>query len=175
MQRYAMLYGTYMGLFWILKFILVPLGVTIPILILLFLGLTLCVPFLGYYYTKMYREQACNGQISFFHAWIFNLFLFICASMLAAVAHYLYFGVIDQGYIIGACKDMLETIEASNLPGMDDYTAQLKTNIDMLEAMTPKDITLQLLINDIYYCSWISIIIALVARKRNRQITPPLN
>ena len=34
MQQYAMIFGTYMGLFWILKFILVPLGLTSPFLLL---------------------------------------------------------------------------------------------------------------------------------------------
>lgn len=30
MQRYAMLFGTYMGGFWILKFILFPVGLSVP-------------------------------------------------------------------------------------------------------------------------------------------------
>lgn len=50
MQRYAMLFGTYMGGFWILKFILFPVGLSVPFLLFLFMGLTLCVPFMGYYY-----------------------------------------------------------------------------------------------------------------------------
>jgi len=33
LQRYAMLFGTYLGGFWILKFILFPLGLTTPFLI----------------------------------------------------------------------------------------------------------------------------------------------
>ena len=44
MQRYAMLFGTYMGGFWILKFILFPVGLSVPFLLFLFMGLTLCVP-----------------------------------------------------------------------------------------------------------------------------------
>ena len=57
MQQYAMIFGTYMGVFWILKFTLVPLGMTSPFLLLLFICLTLCVPFMGYYYTKIYRDK----------------------------------------------------------------------------------------------------------------------
>ena len=47
-MQYAMLFGTYLGGYWILKFILFPLGLTIPFLSFLFVGLTLCVPFMGY-------------------------------------------------------------------------------------------------------------------------------
>ena len=69
-MQYAMLFGTYLGGYWILKFILFPLGLTIPFLSFLFVGLTLCVPFMGYYYVRMYRNTVCSGSISFLHAWI---------------------------------------------------------------------------------------------------------
>lgn len=98
MQRYAMLFGTYMGGFWILKFILFPVGLSVPFLLFLFMGLTLCVPFMGYYYARMYRNQVCGGGISFLHAWVFTVFMYMFAALLAAVAHYIYFRFIDHGY-----------------------------------------------------------------------------
>ena len=36
LQKYAMHFGTYMGIYWILKFILFPLGLHIPFLSILF-------------------------------------------------------------------------------------------------------------------------------------------
>lgn len=99
MQRYAMLFGTYMGGFWILKFILFPVGLSVPFLLFLFMGLTLCVPFMGYYYARMYRNQVCGGGISFLHAWVFTVFMYMFAALLAAVAHYIYFRFIDHGYV----------------------------------------------------------------------------
>ena len=38
-MQYAMLFGTYLGGYWILKFILFPLGLTIPFLSFLFVGI----------------------------------------------------------------------------------------------------------------------------------------
>lgn len=96
MQRYAMLFGTYMGGFWILKFILFPVGLSVPFLLFLFMGLTLCVPFMGYYYARMYRNQVCGGGISFLHAWVFTVFMYMFAALLAAVAHYIYFRFIPR-------------------------------------------------------------------------------
>ena len=89
MQRYAMLFGTYMGGYWILKFILFPLGLMVPFLLFLFAGLTVCVPFMGYYYTRMYRNHVCGGNIGFLQAWIFTVFMYIFAALLTAVAHYI--------------------------------------------------------------------------------------
>lgn len=106
MQRYAMLFGTYMGGFWILKFILFPVGLSVPFLLFLFMGLTLCVPFMGYYYARMYRNQVCGGGISFLHAWVFTVFMYMFAALLAAVAHYIYFRFIDHGYVINTCETM---------------------------------------------------------------------
>lgn len=108
-QRYAMLFGTYMGGFWILKFILFPVGLSVPFLLFLFMGLTLCVPFMGYYYARMYRNQVCGGGISFLHAWIFTVFMYMFAALLAAVAHYIYFRFIDHGYVINTCETMVDT------------------------------------------------------------------
>lgn len=107
MQRYAMLFGTYMGGFWILKFILFPVGLSVPFLLFLFMGLTLCVPFMGYYYARMYRNQVCGGGISFLHAWVFTVFMYMFAALLAAVAHYIYFRFIDHGYVINTCETMV--------------------------------------------------------------------
>lgn len=114
MQRYAMLFGTYMGGFWILKFILFPVGLSVPFLLFLFMGLTLCVPFMGYYYARMYRNQVCGGGISFLHAWVFTVFMYMFAALLAAVAHYIYFRFIDHGYVINTCETMVDTLAQSN-------------------------------------------------------------
>ena len=95
-------FGTYMGIYWILKFILFPLGFHIPFLSLLFVILTLSVPFIGYHYAKMYRDKICGGSIQFSHAMLFTIFMYMFASLLVAVAHYAYFQFIDHGFIINS-------------------------------------------------------------------------
>lgn len=72
LQQHAMRFGTLMGLFWILKFILLPVGFTIPLLQLLFLLLTLFVPILGYIYVRKYRERECGGELNFLQAFAFT-------------------------------------------------------------------------------------------------------
>ena len=133
MQRYAMLFGTYMGGYWILKFILFPLGLMAPILLFLFAGLTLCVPFMGYYYTKMYRNQVCGGGISFLQAWVFTVFMYIFAALLTAVAHYIYFRFIDHGFIINTYETMLDTFSQSNIPGVEAYVDQLEEVMEVMQ------------------------------------------
>lgn len=169
MQRYAMLSGTYMGVFWIIKFILIPTGMTVPLLLFLFLCLTIYVPFLGYRFTKTYRDQVCGGTITFLHAWVFNVFMFICASLLTSVAHYVYFEFIDQGYLLGVCENMLQTLKGETIPGMEVYTRQMEESLNVLSSLTSTDITLQMLANNIYNCALLSIPIALFAMRRKSQ------
>ena len=110
-------FGTYMGIYWILKFILFPLGFHIPFLSLLFLILTLSVPFIGYYYVRMYRDKICGGSIQFSHAVLFTIFLYMFASLLVAVAHYIYFQFIDHGFIINSYTQLWDELMA-NTPAL---------------------------------------------------------
>ena len=61
LQECAMRYGTGMGLLWSFKFMLFPLGLRIPFLLLLFIVLTLGVPILGYIFAKKYRESKATS------------------------------------------------------------------------------------------------------------------
>ena len=174
LQKYAMHFGTYMGVYWVLKFILFPLGLTIPFLLFLFVGLTLGVPFLGYYYARLYRNKICGGYISFARAWIFTIFMYLFASLLTAVAHYIYFAYIDGGFVTDTYLNILNEASNSQLASMQPYMEQLQSMIELIGSMTPADITLQLLSQNVFYGTLLAIPTALLVMKRNRTLTPPI-
>lgn len=169
MQRYAMLFGTYMGVFWIIKFAFFPLGLNTPFLFFLFLGLTLCVPFMGYYYVKMFRDRVCGGSIGFLRAWAFTVLIYLFAAMLTAIAHYIYFRFIDHGFIISTYEAMLENVKASQIPGVEAYLGQLDEAVSLMSGLTPTDITIQLLSQNVFYGSLLAIPTALFAMRRRRE------
>lgn len=154
-QRYAMLFGTYMGGFWILKFILFPVGLSVPFLLFLFMGLTLCVPFMGYYY-----------------AWIFTVFMYMFAALLAAVAHYIYFRFIDHGYVINTCETMVDTLAQSNMPGMDSYIATYQEALETARLLSPIDITLQMISSNVFWGSILAFPTALFVMRRKKDNAP---
>lgn len=160
-----MIFGTYMGVFWILKFTLLPLGMTSPFLLLLFICLTLCVPFMGYYYTKIYRDKVCGGTIGFLHAWVFDIFMYVCAALLTAVAHYVYFRFIDQGFMLDTLRQQSMQMTGNILMSPE----QMKTYIDTMVTLTPTDITLSMVSSNIYYCALLSIPTALIAMRRKKK------
>ena len=170
-QRYAMLFGAYLGVYWIIGTGFFPLGLANPLLFLLFIVFVIGGPFVGYYYVKTYRKQACGGYISFSHAWLFSMLMYVFAALLAAAAHYIYFRFIDQGFIISTYQTMLANVRASDLPGVETYLEQLSEAIDLMGALTPTDITIQLLSQNVFYGSLLAIPTALfVMRRRNEGV-----
>lgn len=164
MLKYARLFGTYMGVFWILKFSLFPLGLANEFLLIAFAVLTLCVPYLGYRYLRMYRDQVLSGSINFLQGWLFVLGVYCFAALLTAVAH----RYIDQGYILSTYEAMLQALSATDVPGMEAYTNQLNQVLAQLRTLTPIDITMQLLSQNIFYGSLLAVPTALLAVRRPR-------
>ncbi len=172
-QQYAMYFGTYMGVYWILKFILFPLGFTIPFLQFLFIGLTLGVPFMGYYYLKIYRDKICGGSISFSKAFIFTVMLYVFASLLTAVAHFVYFQFIDQGFIIEnitlIINQFLEQVdEVPNLSETDVELMHTSANevINTLAKMSAVDTTFNYMSRNIFGGIILALITALIGQRR---------
>lgn len=161
-----MVLGTYMGVFWIMKFCLVPFAVTSIFPMFLFVALTLCVPFMGYYYTRLYRDKVLGGSIGFGQAWMFGCGLYIFASLLTAVAHYVYFAFLDNGYIIDTYTASLNSFKAEQIPGTESYIEQIRQALEVLGSMSAIDLVLQLFSNNIFYGIILSLITALIVKKK---------
>ena len=171
LQEHAMRFGTYMGLFWIFKFIFLPAGFTVPLLQMLFLLLTCFVPVLGFIYTRRYRNVCCGGYLPFGKALIFSISMYLFASLLTAVAHYIYFRFIDEGYLVNTYIDQLETLKTAGTEEMKAYIGQLTDALGVVSSLSPLELTFQLLSQNFIYGLLLSLPTALFAMryKRNKQ------
>lgn len=167
LHRAAMLFGTYMGIFWIIKFVFFPLGMSTPIFLLTFGILSCYVPFLGYRFTRTYRNTITGGTISFAHAWAFTTLMFTYASMLTAVCHFVYFRFIDNGFILQAYQSIINNNAMKDVQGMDGYLSEMQTLLDTFKSLSTTDIVMQLLSQNIFYGAITAIIIAAIAQKKN--------
>ena len=165
LQRFAMYFGTYMGAYWGLKFIAFPLSFTVPFMSMAYFVLTLAVPFLGYYYTKSYRNKACGGYLSFGNAVLFVLLMYMFASLLAAVVHFVYFEFIDQGYVLDqytlSIHNLMET------PGVAFDREVIENMLQELGRLSSTEITMQILSVDMTAGAFLSIPTALFVARRN--------
>lgn len=194
MINYAMNMGAVVGVYYIVKFCLFPLSLNSTMAAMLFLGLTLVVPFLVYMLTRRYRDLHLGGQIEFSRAYIFAVLIMGFGSLLGAVAHYIYFAYIDGGAIMDAFSQSIEQLQemspilSAPLEGTPDATSpealsqstDIKQNINnyiaimqqtaqQFQAMTPIDITIGMLSNNFSWSVILSLPIALIVSLRKPQ------
>ncbi|MFA6830699.1 MAG: DUF4199 domain-containing protein [Bacteroidaceae bacterium] len=182
-QKNAMTYGTYMGLFWVAKFILFPLGFSYNFLFLLFFVLTIAVPFICYRMTKNFRDTKLNGTINWFQAWAFNLFVFLFAALLVGVAHYAYFQFLDHGFIIESYDKVLTNIklQTKSLSLEDDgaqfqdQLSQVQKMIDTFKRIKPIEIVYQLFTQNIFWGNIIALLVAFIVPKKSSVPMPKVD
>lgn len=159
-----MLYGTYMGIFWIIKFALLPLGLVFSPFALLFLLLTCAVPVLVFLMTRSYRKRQCDGEISFFSSLIFSFQIYLFAALLTSIGHYLYFQYLDNGFIYTQVLAQLEMVKTE--PAMQAQMDQIKHAMNVFYELTPIQLAMQLLSQNIFYGIVFSLPIALLTMRK---------
>ncbi len=169
LQQPAMHFGTFMGLFWIIKFTFLPLGFRIPLLQLFFILMTCFVPILGYIYVRKYRDKYCDGELSFMRGFTFTISMYFFAALLSAVGHYIYFQFIDQGFIMSTYMGQLEEIKSSITGELELSIDQLIESLETISSLSPLQLTMQLISQNIFYGTLMAIPTALLAMKRKKQ------
>lgn len=170
----AMRYGTYMGLFWVVKFLLLLAGLhsgsigMIALACFVFFGATVAVPVVAYFMARAYRTQYCGGYIHFTSVWVFTTFLYIFASLFAAAGHYIYFQFFDQGFFFDLYFHYMETSGMSKDPEVRPLLEQLQ---QLLPTLTPIKLVVQFLSSNILYGAMQSVVIALFVARRPRPVS----
>ncbi|WP_455995561.1 DUF4199 domain-containing protein [Phocaeicola barnesiae] len=169
LQQTAMYFGTLMGLFWIIKFTFLPLGFTIPLLQLLFVLLTFFVPILGYLYARKFRNRYCGGSITFSRAFAFTVLMYLFAALLAAVAHYIYFRYIDNGFLIDSYIGQLEAMKPAATEELRESIDQFIEGFSLISSLSPIQLTFQLISQNFLYGTLLALPTALLVMRRKRQ------
>ena len=169
LQQTAMYFGTLMGLFWIIKFTFLPLGFTIPLLQLLFVLLAFFVPILGYLYARKFRNRYCGGSITFSRAFAFTVLMYLFAALLAAVAHYIYFRYIDNGFLIDSYIGQLEAMKPTATEELKESIDQFIEGFSLISSLSPIQLTFQLISQNFLYGTLLALPTALLVMRRKRQ------
>lgn len=168
LQQDAMRYGTLMGIFWTLKFILFPMGMEMPVLLVAFFLLTFIgVPVLGFRFAQQYRNRECQGCINFGKAFLFTAFMYFFAALFVTIAHYVYFRYMDNGLIVTTYQDMLT--QMTSIATTEDMKAsldQFQQALDLIAGLSPLEICIQLITQNIFYCTLLALPTALLVMRK---------
>ena len=156
----AMSYGLAMGIYWVIKYLFLIFGYSIPALIYIYEVLSIAVPFIAYYLTKRYRQDI-GGNISFFHAWRFGIMLYFFAALIVSIEHFIFFQFIaPPDFLSNTMTQAIIALKNANF------------NSEVIEAIkqtnfTPIHLAIQQIFNNIFYGIILSIpVAALVCRSR---------
>ncbi|MDR1919468.1 MAG: DUF4199 domain-containing protein [Tannerellaceae bacterium] len=163
--RSAMFYGLLLGLFWVIKYVFFIGGTTHPSLGIIYWVLSSLTLVFAYVFTKVYKILI-GGRIGFFHAWQFGILLYFFAALVVSLLHYVFFSFLaPAGYV----DNMIDL--AVNM--VKEINPQAEVALNQMPAFTPIRLTLQGIMNNVFYGIILSIPIAtLLCRGRITFVFP---
>ena len=158
--------GVFLGLFWVVKYIFMMLGGNNQLFGLIYIVLTIMVPFIAYRCTLIYRTYNEDAQnFSFFHAWQFGILLYAFAALIVAPLHFYYYKNIATPEVLSAAVDqtikILEEMKVS---------AELIEKVKSVGVPTPIQMTFQGIANNITIGAILSVPVALLTKKKRKTI-----
>lgn len=164
----ALNYGLILGAYYFAKYILMVVGFQVPMLNLVYLFLTLLVPFLVYYLVKHYKDHYAGGVLPFFDAWRFSFLMMIGAALLIAVVHYLFYKYVAPPDFLE--QTIAQTIELLKASGQE---STLTKSVEEMPIPTAADMMLSGLNLNVFFSILVSLPVAFfVSKQDNSKVTP---
>ncbi|MCR4604332.1 MAG: DUF4199 domain-containing protein [Prevotella sp.] len=171
LRAYARVDGLKLFVLWLISFVCYIVGLRQPVLGMVGTILALVTPFYVYRLLRQFRDGALDGVISFGRSWVFVVFLFFYASLLFAIAQFVYFNWMDNGYFAETMMQMFSdpaSMAAIKQMGMTDTLNEAMAEFN---AMRPIDMVLNILTSNMLIGCIIGLpIAAIVKRDRLQQI-----
>ena len=99
LKAYARVDGALLAVLWVASFACYVAGIANPLFGTMALLLMVATPFFVARRLGHFRDEGRDGVISLARGWGYSVYVFFYAAVLMAVAQYVYFAFIDQGYI----------------------------------------------------------------------------
>ena len=167
LKAFARIDGAIVGLMWIASFASYVGGLTTPGLgfVAMLLGVgSLVVAALR---LRRFRDYAREGVISFARAAAYFTLIFLYASLLLALAQYVYFAFIDGGYLVSTYTSLMSTPEAAAMMkayGVD--AQQMGQSISLLAQTDPIYIVLNILSMNVTAGVLMSLPVAAIVKRK---------
>lgn len=160
LMRSAMTYGLTMGIYWVIKYIFFIFSFNFPVFSFIYWAFTLTVPFIAYYLTRRYKNEA-GGSLSFFHAWQFGVLLYFFAAVIVSLAHYIFYQYIAPPDLltnsVGQVVDLLKDSQID--PNMIESVSKMN--------ISPIQMAIQGIFNNVFYGVILSIPVAALLCRNN--------
>jgi len=145
MKAFARVDGALLALLWIGSFACYVLGLATPFYGLVAMLLMVATPFFVGARLGKFRDVGLGGIISLRRGWAYSVYVFFYAAILLALAQYVYFAFIDQGYLMLAFTQALSTPEAKQMIEDAGMQQAVRESLESMGQLRPIDYALNVL------------------------------
>lgn len=151
----AMWHGLILAIYLVIRFFFMVSSADSTILNLLFIFITLGVPFVAYYLGKDFKKKT-DEELTYRNFYSHGFFMFFFASLILAAVEYVYYGFINTEFITEQYNTLLQNIEIIK------QTMPDASQIEEIVNASPIPTASQMAMQNVWMYSFVGIIISLI-------------
>ncbi len=165
LKAFARQDGALLALLWVATFALYIIGVSNQLLGLAAVMLMLYTPFFVGELLGKFRDYGREGLISFRRGYAYTIFVFFYGGVLFAIAQYLYFAYLDNGFLLSQFSKVLTSEEAKQMLQQYGMTQMADESLQEMASIRPIDYALNMLTINIALGFLLGIPISLIKQR----------
>jgi hypothetical protein len=145
LKAYARQDGFFLALLWIASFVFYIMGLTNQMLGMAAIMLAVATPFFVAGRLRRFRDEGREGVISFRRGYAYTILVFFYGAVLLAVAQFLYFAYLDNGYLMTSFSKIVSSSEGQALLKEYGMTKVMNDSLSEMASVRPIDYALNIL------------------------------
>ncbi|WP_033147226.1 DUF4199 domain-containing protein [Prevotella sp. P6B1] len=170
LKAYARQDGFFLAILWIVSFASYIIGLSNQLLAMASLLMVVSTPFFVANRLRKFRDEGREGVISFGRSYAYTIFVFFYGAVLLAVAQYLYFAYLDDGYLVNSFSKMMTSEEGRTMLEQYGMTKVIDESLTEMATTRPIDYALNVLTINILLGFIFGVPIGLIMQKKRLKI-----
>ncbi|WP_028904382.1 DUF4199 domain-containing protein [Prevotella sp. P6B4] len=170
LKAYARQDGFFLAILWIVSFASYIIGLSNQLLAMASLLMVVSTPFFVANRLRKFRDEGREGVISFGRSYAYTIFVFFYGAILLAVAQYLYFAYLDDGYLVNSFSKMMTSEEGRTMLEQYGMTKVIDESLTEMATTRPIDYALNVLTINILLGFIFGVPIGLIMQKKRLKI-----
>lgn len=170
LQAFARIDGVKIAVAWVLSFACAVGTFTYPLLSHVAVLLALASIVFASLCVKTFRDKVRDGYIGFVQAFAYGVLIYLYAALLFALAQYLYFAFMDNGFLIGTLLSVMHTDEymrQAQIYGLTESDVELFSSL--ITQLRPIEIAMYFFTVNIMTGTIVSLPIAVMIMRKPRK------
>lgn len=165
LRAYSRLDGLRLSVLWIASFACYVWGLRRPELGMFAIGMALFTPVLMGLRLRSFRDGVMDGSITFGRGWVYTLFMSFYACIIFALAQFVYFQWIDNGFFVEALGDMVSAPESAPALQQLGMMRAVEESLSLLASMRPIDLVLNIMGSNMMICCVVGLPVAAIMKR----------